>query len=204
MPEPLSHPPPEPAPGAEPAPRRYEHAERQLLARIALRELTAFDALYRAYHPRLWRFLDRMTHRPALVDELINDTMFVVWTHAVRFDGSSKVSTWIFGIAYRCALKALREMDEPLDDDQAELRPSDALGPEQTLSQQQVQQRLLRALRGLSAEQRAVVDLTYYHGADYREIALIVDCPLATVKTRMFHARRRLKTLLSGSLGDWL
>jgi RNA polymerase sigma-70 factor (ECF subfamily) len=56
----------------------------------------------------------------------------------------------------------------------------------------------------LSAEQRAVVDLTYFHGIGYREIAEILSCPVDTVKTRMFHARRRLKQTLSGTLADWL
>ncbi|TMH00747.1 MAG: RNA polymerase sigma factor, partial [Betaproteobacteria bacterium] len=59
-------------------------------------------------------------------------------------------------------------------------------------------------LDGLSAEHRAVVDLTYFHGLGCREIADIVGCPVDTVKTRMFHARRKLKTLLTGTAEDWL
>ena len=56
----------------------------------------------------------------------------------------------------------------------------------------------------LSADHRAVVDLTYFHGMGYREIAEVVDCPVDTVKTRMFYARRRLKQALSGALADWI
>ena len=59
-------------------------------------------------------------------------------------------------------------------------------------------------MEGLSPEQRAVVDLTYFHGLGYREIAEILNCPVDTVKTRMFHARRRLKQALPGTLADWL
>ena len=51
---------------------------------------------------------------------------------------------------------------------------------------------------------RAVVDLTYFHGFAYAEIAEIMDCPVDTVKTRMFHARRHLKRMLAGELSDWL
>ena len=68
-------------------------AETQLIAQVAAGELRAFEALYRAYHPRLTRFLDRMTRRPGLVEELLNDTMLVVWTRADRYNGQSKVST---------------------------------------------------------------------------------------------------------------
>jgi RNA polymerase sigma-70 factor (ECF subfamily) len=56
----------------------------------------------------------------------------------------------------------------------------------------------------LSADHRAVVDLTYFHGLGYRDIAQIVDCPVDTVKTRMFHARRRLKQAIAGDVSDWL
>jgi len=181
-----------------------ELAERRLIGLIATKHLPAFDTLYRCYHPRLTRFLNRLTHRPGLVEEIMNDTMFVVWNRAESYNGQSKVSTWIFAIAYRKALKALQRLDEPVEDEGTDLQMSDEPGPEQQLGQQQVNELLLGALDSLSAEHRAVVDLTYFHGADYREIAQIVDCPVATVKTRMFHARRRLKALLAGRMEDWL
>jgi RNA polymerase sigma-70 factor (ECF subfamily) len=63
---------------------------------------------------------------------------------------------------------------------------------------------LLKAIAGLSPDHRAVVDLTYFHEIGYREIAEIMDCPVDTVKTRMFHARRHLKGMLGGALADWL
>ena len=180
-----------------------ERAEVRLLDAIAAGERRAFEALYRAYHPRLTRFLDRMTRRPALVEEVLDDTMLVVWRRADRYNGSSKVSTLIFAIAYRTALKALQRLDEPIDDE-AEARASTEPGPEQRLGEQQLREQLLRALEALSAPQRAVVELCYFHGAGYREIAEIVDCPIDTVKTRMFHARRRLKAQLAGRLEDYL
>ena len=180
-----------------------ERVEVRLLEAIAAGERRAFEALYRAYHPRLTRFLDRMTRRPALVEEVLDDTMLVVWRRADRYNGQSKVSTWIFAIAYRTALKALQRLDEPIDDE-AEARASAEPGPEQRLGEQQLSALLLRALEALSAPQRAVVELCYFHGAGYREIAEIVDCPIDTVKTRMFHARRRLKAQLAGRLEDYL
>jgi RNA polymerase sigma factor (sigma-70 family) len=178
--------------------------ELELMARIARRDLRAFESLYRAYHPRLTRFLMTMTRRPPLVEEVLNDTMMVVWNRPERFNGSSRLSTWIFAIAYRTALGALRRQDQPAEDKDADQRPSTEPGPERQLGERQVQAVLLSALDDLSSDHRAVVDLTYFHDMGYREIAEIMDCPVDTVKTRMFHARRHLKRILSGQLADWL
>jgi RNA polymerase sigma-70 factor (ECF subfamily) len=183
---------------------RTERDEIRLLGRVAAGDIRAFEELYRVYHPRLVRFLDRVTRRSGLVEEVLNDTMLVVWNRADDFNRGSKVSTWIFAIAYRKALKALRRFDEPLDDEPLQFRADTAPGPELQVDLWQLREALMKALDGLSAEHRAVVDLTYFHGLGYREIAQIVACPVDTVKTRMFHARRKLKALLAGDLEDWL
>ena len=175
--------------------------ETRLIARIVERDLRAFEQLYRIYHPRLSRFLINMLRRPQLVEEALNDTLMVVWKRPESFNGTSKVSTWIVAIAYRTALKARSRYDEPMEDLEAGARASLELGPEQQLGQRQTQAILSQAMGQLSAEHRAVVDLTYFHEAGYREIAEILDCPVGTVKTRMLHARRRLKTLLADQFG---
>ena len=92
-------------------------------------------------------------------------------------------------------------MQDERDDDHP--APLEA-GPEYHAAQSQMRAVLAQALDRLSLEQRAVVHLTYFHGIGCREIGEIIGCPVDTVKTRMFHARRRLKTLLSGRLEDWL
>ena len=189
---------------ADAALRMIEGDEVRLVGLIAAGESSAFEQLYRAYHPRLTRFLERVMRRRGLMEEVLNDTLLVVWHCAGSYDRTSKVSTWIFAIAYRKALKALQRLDEPLADDQVVERVDLGPGPEQQLSGWQLHVALVRALDDLSPEHRAVVDLTYFHGIGYREIAEIVDCPVDTVKTRMFHARRRLKRLLGGKLADWL
>jgi len=167
-----------------------------LVAAAAHGSTRAFEALYRLYRPRLARFLERLTHRPQLAEELLNDTMLTVWHKARTYNGHSKVSTWIFAIAYRKALKACKRLDDAVgaDPDTEETGTS----PEGELLQLQLSARISTAVRTLSAEQRAVIQLNYFHGLDYPEIAAIVDCPLGTVKTRMFHARRKLERLLAG------
>ena len=175
-----------------------------LMSRILAKDVEAFEELYRSYRPRLTRFLFKLVHRPQIVEEVMNDTLMVVWDRAHTFNGASKLSTWIFGIAYRKAMKALRRQDEPIEDPWAEERVSLDPTPEEEFGRQRTQMLLLRAISELSAEHRAVVEFTYFHEMGYREIAEIMKCPVDTVKTRMFHARRHLKRRLSGELPDWL
>lgn len=173
-----------------------------IVAAIRRREPRALERLYRSYHPRLSRFLTNMLGRPHLVEEVLNDTMMVAWTRIEAFEGRSRLSTWLFGIAYRQALSALRRLDEPAETDEAE--PSGDATPEELGAATRAQVVLARAIEELSPPHRAVVNLTYYQELDYREIAEILDCPVGTIKTRMFHARRHLKERLSGTLSDWL
>ena len=188
-----------------PDPRRSTDAEDvALIRRVARGELAAFEAFYRGYHGRLHRFIGLMTPHPGLVEEVLNDTMLVVWNRATTFNGMSKVSTWVFAIAYRTALKALRGHDEPVEEPEEDRRASPGAGPEQQRSAEESRAALGRALDSLSHEQRSVLVLTYFHDLPYAEIAVIVGCPVDTVKTRAFHGRRRLRALLSGEPEDWL
>ena len=178
--------------------------ERELLERVKMHDLDAFERLYRIYQPRLARFLTNLVKRPQLVEEVLDDTMMVVWNTAGSFRGTSKLSTWVFAIAYRKALKARARWPDPLEDGEWDTRVSNDPMPDAELQRSRIHDALNRAMRQLSTEQRAVVDLTYFHGLGYRDIAEIVGCPVDTVKTRMFHARRRLKQALPGTLADWL
>lgn len=166
------------------------------MAQVAAERIDAFECLYRLYRPRLVRFIESITRRPALVDEVLDDTMLVVWRKARAYRPQAKVSSWIFAIAYRQALKSLRNLDDAIeftDDAQAE---SGKTGPESSAQRRELQARLRQALDDLSAEHRAVIEMTYFLGYSCGEIAEVMDCPVDTVKTRMFYARRRLKDLL--------
>jgi RNA polymerase sigma factor (sigma-70 family) len=185
------------APDVRPRPSQIESHEIQLISRVAEGDLHAFETLYRLYFPRLTRFLDRMTRSVYLIEEIVNDTMLVVWQKADTYNQSCKVSTWIFSIAYRKALKAIKRQDKPVEADFERIPAGSDVEPDHEVSRQQCQKSVGIALDSLPVEQRTVVNLTYYHGMGYQEIAETMDCPVNTVKTRMFHARRRLKTMLS-------
>lgn len=177
-----------------------EAIEVQLIGLIVKEDLRAFETLYRVYFPRLTRFLDRMIRSSHLIEETINDTMMVVWQKADQYDRSCKVSTWIFAIAYRKALNVIRSLDLPIESDSDDYPAVSDQEPETALEHLQLQKIFAQALDTLPMEQRNVVNLAYYHDMAYGEIAEIVGCPINTVKTRMFHARRQLKVLLSAHL----
>jgi RNA polymerase sigma factor (sigma-70 family) len=181
--------------------RSAEDVDTGLVSRIVAGDLRAFEALYRIYHPRLDRFLSLMTARRTVVEEVLNDTMLVVWRRSDTYNRQSKASTWIFAIAYRTALKALRKQDDPVELEADEELTSEDSGPEQRLIADQTRSQVLRGLEALSVEQRSVLVLTYFHELPYGEIARIVDCPVDTVKTRVFHGRRRLRALLQDDSG---
>lgn len=171
--------------------------ERDLLARVRRRDREAFTELYRLYQPRLLAYLRRVLASFALADEIVDDVLFVVWKDAKKFRGDSAVSSWIFGIAYRKTMTAIRtesRYQAPLD------RSMDtALLPATTSGDHD----FVRAgLAELSADHRQVIELTYFCGFSYAEIAEIADCPVNTVKTRMFHARRRLRHVLPVLAGE--
>ena len=172
--------------------------DNDLIARVSGGDQEAFQRLYGLYYQRLFRFVYRMTRRSDLVDEIINDVMFVVWQKALTFNRSSRVSTWILGIAYNKALKALERStitinEVPLEDVESCMADR-SLPLEKHL---EIENWVATAFDRLSPEQRAVMELTYQHGLHYSDIASILDCPENTVKTRMFYARKKLRGLLS-------
>src|SRR5438309_7789726 len=107
--------------------------ERVLLERIKAQDVNAFERLYRIYQPRLARFLVTLVQRPQLVEEVLDDTMMVVWNTAGSFRGTSKLSTWIFAIAYRKALKARARWPDPAEDDALHERISEDRAPDEQL-----------------------------------------------------------------------
>lgn len=182
-----------------------EHSQQlldaDLIARLCHADETALEQLYHNYYSRLFRFIGRTAQRDDLIDEIINDVMLVVWEKAATYDRGCKPSTWIFGIAFNKTRQTLRDENqsatESLDDIDED---SSWLGKlDNNLDQMETDEWFVWALSQLSPEHRAVIELTYYEGLHYSEIATILNCPENTVKTRMHHARKNLASLLTPS-----
>ncbi|MDX1405023.1 MAG: sigma-70 family RNA polymerase sigma factor [Woeseiaceae bacterium] len=166
----------------------------QLLERVADGDKHALTQLYLQYHARLFKFVFRLTRSYTIADELVNDVMLVVWEKAGSFRGESRVSTWIFGIAYRQAMRRVTRKGidfAPMND------ASDPNANQENVTE--IENWVEKGLHTLPESQRMTVILVFYLGLTYEETAAMTECPVNTVKTRMFHARRKLKEYLAAS-----
>ena len=171
-----------------------DDVDRRLLLRISGEDRAAFRQLYLDYQQRLTRFLVRITGRHGNVEDVINDTLLIVWRRAGDFHGASRVSTWIFGIAFRCASKAFRA--STARSNTVKLENQDDEVAEDTARETENRQLLALGLARLPREQRIVLVLAYYMDYSCEEIAAISACSINTVKSRMFHARRKLRAII--------
>ncbi|MEC4750486.1 RNA polymerase sigma factor [Methylomicrobium sp. Wu6] len=176
-----------------------EDPEAELMNLIVQGDEQAFERLYHRLYSRLFRFVARMTRRPELIEEIINDTMYVVWEKASTYNRQCRPSTWIFGIAFNKARQSLRNAVQGntvwLDDMEGDAREHalEDNGPLQI----ELDDWLEFALDCLSPEQRAVIELTYYQELHYNEIAELMECSENTIKTRMHYARKKLAAFLN-------
>lgn len=182
---------------------RTDADDRALLQRMAAGDRAALATLYRDYHGRLCRFLSRMTRRPDVIEEVVNDCFFIAWQHAGEFRGDARVSTWLMGIAYRCGLKALRRQGAgPIDEFSDDTMLQDLDGGADPDEDRELRDLLGKALEHLTADQRIVVELVYGVGHSLNEVAAIIQCPVGTVKARLFHARVKLLNVMPVLSGE--
>lgn len=177
---------------------RDDKRDRALLQRIAQdRDVQAMEALYIRFRPRLVPFLTRITRDEGLIEEAFNDVMSKVWDNAAQYKGQSKVSSWIFSIAYRICLRMVKKQQRRESfvsfvgdalPDVASSEGDPGIQPDRELAQ---------AVKRLSAKHRMVIELCYFEGYALEGIAEIIDCPVNTVKTRLHHARKKLEQYLS-------
>ena len=176
-------------------------SDETLIRRIAAGDQLAMRTLFARHQTPLYRWLLRIVHDEALAEDLLSDVFLDVWRQAASFEARSSVSTWLLAIARYKALSARRrrpihaELDEVIASTVAD--PAD--DPETVLQKKNRAELLRRSLAGLSPEQGEVIDLVYYHGKSVREVAQIVGIAEATVKTRMFYARKKLAELVNAA-----
>jgi RNA polymerase sigma-70 factor, ECF subfamily len=182
-----------------------EHAAAQeissdevLIRRIAGGDQLAMQTLFARHRVALYRWLLRLVRDEALAEDLLSDVFLDVWRRAASFEGRSSVSTWLLAIARNKAVSTRRRRtDAELDEESTSNVPDRADDPEVALQKKNRAELLRQSIDRLSPEHREVIDLVYYHGKAVTEVAEIVGIKEATVKTRMFYARRKLAQLVS-------
>jgi RNA polymerase sigma-70 factor, ECF subfamily len=171
-----------------------------LIGRIAQGDRLAMQVLFARHHVRVYRFVLRIVRNEAGAEDLISEVFLDVWRQADRFEGRSAVSTWLLAIARFKALSSMRRRpDEELDEEAAGAIEDASDTPEVSLQKKDKSGLLRKCLEQLSREHREVIDLVYYHEKSIEEVAEIVGIPEATVKTRMFYARKKLSELLKAA-----
>ena len=172
----------------------------RLLARIERADEDAFRALYRAFSRRLYAYVLRQLGDPAQAEEIVADTLYEVWRKPTGFRGDSQFSTWLIGIARNKVLMAFRgrkpdSKHEDLDSI-AEILPAEGGSAFDAVAESQRREGVLHCMDKLSKEHRECVHLVFYEGLALAEVAEVQGCPENTVKTRLFHARQKLKNCL--------
>ena len=174
--------------------------DRQLIAGIALQDQSALSALIARHQVRVFRFIARLVRNEAIAEELTNEVFLEAWRNARNFEGRSSPSTWLLSIAHNKAVSQLRKRrEESWNDEQAQEIADTDDDPEVVAQKTDKSAAMRRCLAGLSAEHREIIDLVYYHEQSIAEVSAVLGIPEATVKTRMFYARKKLSELLKAA-----
>ena len=172
----------------------------RLLCRIERADEAAFRELYRAFSRRLYAYVLRQLSDPAQAEEIVADSLYEIWKAPTRFRGDAQFSTWLIGIARNKVLMAYRSrrpdsQHEDLDVVAESVAAEDASAFE-VLANAQRHEGVRRCMDKLSDDHRECVHLVFYEGLSLAEVAQVQACPEGTVKTRLFHARQKLKNCL--------
>lgn len=172
----------------------------RLLGRIEQADEGAFRELYCAFSRKLYAYVLRQLGDTAQAEEIVSDTLYEVWKAPAKFRGDSQFSTWLIGIARNKVLMHWRGRKPDTDhDDVADLAdqlPSDAPGAFEIMAEQQRSDGVRHCVDKLGADHRECVHLVFYQGMALAEVARLQQIPEGTVKTRLFHARQKLKQCL--------
>ncbi len=171
-------------------------SDAELLSRIANGDQDAMTRFYQAHESRVYAFALKRLNDPHACADIVVETMMAVWNGAAAFKGDARVTTWLFGIAHRKVVDMHRrrgrhEADE-LDFDVADESEDHVAA----LAAAEDGEHLRRCLEALPEAHREIMHLAFFEDMAYPEIASIVDCPEGTVKTRVFHAKKKLRQCL--------
>lgn len=184
----------------------HEHnaVEGTLVSSVATGDISAFETLFHLYEKRVYHYICTLVRDQSLAEEVVGEVMLALWRGARHFANQSRVSTWIFGIARHKALDAIRRSGRSdhatvIMDDLPDL-PSQQETPIESIQREQLGTVMRQALSALSADHQEVLRLVFYEELPYEDIALLLNIPENTVKTRVFYAKQQLKRHIDRSI----
>ncbi|MEO6361950.1 MAG: RNA polymerase sigma factor RpoE [Caldimonas sp.] len=191
-----------------------------LVERVKQGDVRAFEMLVVKYQRRIERLIGRMVRDVDLVPDIAQETFIRAYRALPQFRGDSAFYTWLYRIAVNTAKKQLMELkrdplitesarasrDEGDEPSVVDNEPSDGGTPEAILASKQVAAAVNFAVEALSEELRQAITLREIEGLSYEEIAEVMNCPIGTVRSRIFRAREaiaaKLRPMLDARTGD--
>jgi RNA polymerase sigma-70 factor (ECF subfamily) len=173
-------------------------ADTELARRLARGDMAAVEALYARFGKALFAYVRSLGPDDGMAEEIVQDTFVAAWRGAARFEGRSTLSSWLFGIARRQARDRMRGTVPAFEPAEVlESAPDPDLGPEAQALAAASRDAIRRAIARIPDADREVLLLTFAHDLSGPEVAEVLGIPAGTVKSRLFHARRRLREQLS-------
>jgi RNA polymerase sigma-70 factor, ECF subfamily len=172
--------------------------DRSLLAAISRGSAAALEQLYARHHLRVFRFITRIVNNQAIAEELMNEVFLSAWQGAASYEGRSEATTWLLSIAHNKAISSRRRRRE-IEDTDGEMTAGlldHGDTPDVTALKTDKARIMRMCINSLSHDHRTILDLVYYQECSVSEAAEILAIPENTVKTRMFHARKKLSEQL--------
>lgn len=174
----------------------------ELLQQISKGHQPALEAFYQLYEPRVYRYALSRLNEPFEAADTLNEVMMEVWKYAERFEGRSKVSTWVLGITHHKVYDRLRKrkkakLEDDIDDFSNKLADDNQTNMEQVLAGVDDADMVRHCMDKLSDSHREVIHLAFFEDMHYQDIASIAKCPEGTVKTRVYHAKQALKNCIA-------
>lgn len=178
-----------------------------LLNRIANGDDKAVENLYKYYQSPLKKFIHFHINDENYVEEIANDVFMVVLKNPDKYDGTSKFTTWLCGIAINeCKDSHRKQGRQPqtqeIDDEVMTTIPDDNQSILQTLEHKERDEVLRECIKRLPSNQREAISMAFLNDEKVEAIAAIQGCPIGTVKTRLTHARLKIKECFKNALGN--
>lgn len=174
--------------------------DRQLVYAARSGDTLAFDALFYRYRDGIFRLALAITKDVSAAEEIAVDTFARAYRALARLEPDDSLRPWLYRVAINLSYNrhTRRAISfSPLDDAAEELMASDERSPSSLAERAEMRRAVLECVDSLAPKHRTVVTLRYLSGLDLAEIALVMECPVGTVKSRLHYALRRLRTHLS-------
>jgi len=170
-------------------------ADGQLVAHLQAGNVEALGALYERHKSRVYRTALAITHDPSAAEDILQDCFLRIFRYAHRIDHTLPLEPWLYRVTVNLAYSResrRKRWQMPLDGVIDRLTSPRRTSPEWQAEMNDVHSRVIEAVKSLSLNQRVVVVLYYLNSLSLKEIAFILDCPVGTVKSRLYYGRENL------------